>query len=289
MRVVILGAEGQLGKDLVEVFRSRGEEVHPFDLDLDITDLPRLVDTITSLGPDLVINSAADVDADRAELDPDPSIRVNYIGAQNVALACLEAGSECAFISSDYVFDGKKGAPYNELDEPNPQGVYGRAKLAAERYIASVLSRYYIFRTQWLFGKGGKRNFVKSILRNAAEKGCLRVVTDEVGCPTATEDLAGIIHAVCSSGMYGIYHATNQGICSRYEFARKILETAGWEDVPVEPIRYAELGLPCPRPPYSPLDNMNLRLRGFPPSRHFEEPLREYVKWLLSHEEFGRR
>lgn len=282
MKVVILGAEGQLGQDLVKVFRERGEEVHPFDLDLDITDHGVLMETITALGPDLVINSAADVDADRAELDPEPSIRVNYTGAQNVALACLEAGCACAFISSDYVFDGKKNAPYTELDEPNPQGVYGKAKLAAERYIASILSRYFIFRTQWLFGKGGKRNFVKSILRNAAERGSLRVVTDEVGCPTYTNDLARIIHAVCASGKYGLYHATNQGICSRYEFALKILELAGWDDVPVEPVRYAELGLPCPRPPYSPLDNMNLRLHGFPLARPFEEPLREYVEWLLS-------
>ncbi len=277
-----------MGSDLVEVFRDEGEEVYPFDLDLDITDNRRLLDTICSLSPDLVINSAADVDADRAEVDPDPSIRVNYIGAQNVALACLEADCACAFISSDYVFDGKKNAPYTEMDEPNPQGVYGRAKLAAERYVASLLPRHYIFRTQWLFGKAGKRNFVKSILRNASEKGYLRVVTDEVGCPTATEDLARIIHSVCSSGLYGLYHATNQGICSRYEFARKILEVAGWDDVPVEPIRYAELGLPCPRPPYSPLDNMNLRLRGFSPARHYEEPLRDYVKWLLQNMDLTR-
>lgn len=284
MRVVICGAAGQLGTDLVEVFRAGGDEVLPFDLDLDITDYGLVMERIPSLEPDLVINTAADLDADRAELDPEPSLRVNLTGAQNLALACLEAGCPLAFISSDYVFDGIKGAPYTELDEPNPQGVYGKAKLAAERFLASTLPRHYIFRTQWLFGRAGKRNFVKSILRNAREKGSLRVVTDEVGTPTYTRDLAEIIHRVCHSGQYGLYHATNQGVCSRYEFAREIVEIAGWKEVPVEPIRYADLGLPCPRPSYSPLDNLNLRLRGFPLARHYREPLEEYVRWLLENE-----
>ncbi len=284
--MVICGAAGQLGTDLVEVFREGGEEVYGFDLDLDVTDYQEVMKRIPPLHPDLVINSAADVDADRAELDPEPSLRVNLTGAQNLVLGALEAGCPLAFISSDYVFDGRKGAPYNELDEPNPQGVYGKAKLAAERFLASVLPRHYIFRTQWLFGKAGKRNFVKSILRNAREKGSLRVVTDEVGTPTYTRDLAETVYRVCRSGQYGLYHATNQGICSRFEFAREILEIAGWKDVPVEPILYSDLALPCPRPPYSPLDNLNLRLRGFPAARHYREPLEEYVRWLLENEAF---
>lgn len=286
MRVVICGAAGQLGSDLVDVFRAEGEEVIGFDLDLDITDYGKVIKTIPSLHPDLVINAAADLNADQAELDPEPSLRVNLTGTQNLALACLEAGCPLAFISSDYVFDGKKGAPYTELDEPNPQGVYGKAKLASERYLAAVLPRHYIFRTQWLFGKAGKRNFVKSILRNARRNGFLRVVTDEVGTPTYTGDLAEIILRVCKSGAYGLYHATNQGICSRYEFAREIMEIAGWDDVPIEPIVYADLNLPCPRPPYSPLDNLNLRLRGFPPARHYRQPLEEYVHWLLENEAY---
>jgi dTDP-4-dehydrorhamnose reductase len=286
MRVVICGAAGQLGQDLVKRFQSAGEEVLAFDLDLDITDYDVVMEKIPSLQPHLVINSAADVDADRAELDPEPSLKVNFTGTQNLALACLETGCAMAFISSDYVFDGRKGAPYNEFDRPNPQGVYGKAKLASERYLAAVLPRHYVFRTQWLFGKGGKRNFVKSILRNAREKGRLRVVTDEVGTPTCTEDLADIIYRVCLSGKYGLYHATNQGICSRYDFAREIVELAGWEDIEVEPIKYADLDLPCPRPPYSPLDNLNLRLQGFPLARHYREALREYVSWLLENNGF---
>ncbi len=281
MRVIICGAEGQLGSDLVKVFRSRGEEVFGYDLDLDITDYDLVMEKIPPLRADLLVNTVADIDADRAELDPEPSLKVNFTGNQNLVLACLGCGCAMAFISSDYVFDGRKGSAYNEFDPPNPQGVYGRAKLASERYLASLLPRHFIFRTQWLFGKAGKRNFVKSILRNAREKGGLRVVTDEVGTPTCTADLADTVYRVCSSGKYGLYHATNQGVCSRYDFAREILEIAGWKDIPVEPIRYAELNLPYPRPPYSPLDNMNLRLQGFPLARHYREPLEEYVAWLL--------
>lgn len=280
MRVVVCGAAGQLGSELVEIFRENGHEVLDFDLDLDITDYELVMGKIPRLKPDLLINSAAHVDADEAELNPEVSYKVNFTGTQNLALACLEAGCPIVFISSDYVFDGLKGSPYTEFDEPNPQGVYGKAKLAAERYLAS-LQKYYIFRTQWIFGKHGKRNFVKSILRNARERGNLRVVTDEVGTPTCARDLAEVIFRVSISGKFGLYHATNQGICSRFDFARQILEIAGWTDIPIEPIFYSDLNLPCPRPPYSPLDNLNLRLQGFPLARHYLEPLREYVRWLL--------
>lgn len=264
------------------MFGDAGDTVHAFDLDMDITDYDLLMKRVPELNPDLVINAAADVNADAAEGDPDASYRVNFVGTQNLALACRVRGCPLVFVSSDYVFDGRKGGAYTEFDIPNPQGVYGRAKLAAERYIASILDPYYIFRTQWLFGKYGKRNFVKSILRNAREKGSLRVVTDEVGTPTSAADLASIISVVSRSGKYGLYHATNSGVCSRFDFAKEIVEAAGMEGVEVSPIDYSGLDLPCPRPPYSPLDNMLLRLQGFGQSRDYHEPLREYVDWLLA-------
>ncbi len=278
---MICGAAGQLGSELVDVFRNDGEDVHAFDLDMDITDYDVIADRVPALKPDLVINSAAFVDADEAERDPDVSYRVNFVGTQNLALVCREVGCPLVFVSSDYVFDGKKGGSYTEFDLPNPQGVYGRAKLAAERYIPSVLSQYYIFRTQWLFGRYGKRNFVKSILGNARDKGSLRVVTDEVGTPTSAADLAATIHKVSLSGKFGLYHATNTGVCSRFEFAKEIVEAAGMPDVEVHPMEYTDLNLPCPRPPYSPLDNMLLRLQGFGQPRDYHEPLKEYVDWLL--------
>lgn len=281
MRVVICGAAGQLGMELVDVFTEAGDEVLGFDLDMDITDYDLIMRKVPQLKPDLLVNSAAHVNADEAETNPELSYSVNFTGTQNLALACLEAGCPMAFVSSDYVFDGTRGSAYNEFDEPCPAGVYGRAKVAAERYMASVLHRYYIFRTQWIFGKYSKRDFVKSILRNAREKGSLRVVTDEVGTPTGAGDLAGIMRRVCVSGKYGLYHATNLGECSRFDFARQIIDIAGLSGIAVEPIEYCDLDLPCPRPPYSPLDNMNLRLQGFGEPRPYEEPLREYVAWLL--------
>jgi len=286
MRVVICGAAGQLGSELVEVFRSAGDEVLGFDLDLDVTDYPTVMERIPALKPDLLVNAAAHTDLDAAELDPEPSQKVNFTGAQNLALACLEAGCPMVFVSTDYVFDGRKGAPYNEYDLPNPQGVYAKCKLAAENYIASVLNRYYIFRTAWLYGKAGRRNFVKSILRKARDEGELRVVTDETGSPTYARDLAEIIHRVSTSGRYGLYHATNRGSCSRFRMAEEILEIAGWKDVTLKPITSAELGLPCPRPKDSTLDNLNLRLQGFPPARHYREALEEYVRWLLENQAF---
>ena len=286
MRVIICGADGQLGRELVGVFESQGDEVLGFDLDLDITEFGLVMEKIPPLKPDLLVNSVAHIEVDEAETNPELSYRVNFTGSQNLALACLETGCPMVFISSDYVFDGLKGSPYDEFDEPNPQGVYGRAKLAAERYISSTLHRYYIFRTQWLFGRYGRRNFVKSILRNAREKGELRVVTDEVGTPTCAKDLAEIVQRVSVSGKYGLYHATNQGVCSRFDFARQILEVAGWTDIPVGPIRYDDLNLPCTRPPYSPLENLNLQLQGFPDSRPYVEALQEYVQWLLDQGEF---
>jgi len=281
MKVVVCGAAGQLGMELVDVFKTRGDDVLGFDLDLDITVYELIMEKILPLKPDILINSVAYVDADDSELNPDTSYRINFTGNQNLALVALEVGCPLVYVSSDYVFDGMKGSSYNEFDEVCPTGVYGKAKAASERYIASVLHRYYIFRTQWLFGRHGRRNFVKSIIRNAREKGALRVVTDEVGTPTGARDLAEIIAMAATSGKYGIYHATNQGECSRYDFAKEIIEAAGMPGVPIEPIKYADLNLPCPRPPYSPLDNMNLRLQGFPPSRHYREPLDEYIKWLL--------
>lgn len=263
------------------MFREKDGEVLAYDMDLDITDRGLVMDVIPPLDPDLVVNSAADIDADGAEVDPEPSYLVNFVGTQNLALACRRIGCPLVFVSSDYVFDGMKGKPYTEFDSPNPQGVYGKAKLAAERHVAALPGGYYVFRTQWLFGRRGKRNFVKSILRNALEKGGLRVVTDEVGTPTSARDLAETVARVSLSGRYGLYHATNSGACSRFQFAKEILEAAGMPDVPVEPIGCADLGLPCRRPPYSPLDNMMLRLQGFGEARDYHEPMREYVAWLL--------
>ncbi|MBN1289469.1 MAG: sugar nucleotide-binding protein, partial [Actinobacteria bacterium] len=150
MHVVVCGASGQLGAELVELFSERGCRVDGFDLDLDITNHDLVMEKLIPLTPELIVNAAADIDADNAESNPEKSYSVNFTGTQNLVLACLKIGCPMGFVSSDYVFDGTKGEAYNEFDGANPLGVYGRAKLASENYMMSVLGSCYIFRTQWL-------------------------------------------------------------------------------------------------------------------------------------------
>ncbi|MDI6892254.1 MAG: dTDP-4-dehydrorhamnose reductase [Actinomycetota bacterium] len=274
MKILITGSEGQLGRDLVRVL-SDEHELFPFDLDMDVTVLDGTMKTVTTISPDVVIHAAAYTDVDGCELNPDLAYKVNALGTQNVALTCQRCGAAMLYVSTDFVFDGKKGEPYLEFDEPNPISVYGRSKLAGERYVTSLLDRYYITRTAWLFGKHG-RNFVKTILKLAEEREELTVVDDQMGSPTYSLDLAKTIAELVKTGWYGLYHTTNSGSCSWFEFAKKILECAGKRGVKVSPITSEELNRPAPRPTYSVLKNYCLELRGIQPLRHYEEALRDY-------------
>jgi len=274
VKVLITGSEGQLGKDLVRML-SDEHELFPFDLDMDVTILDGTMKTVTTISPDVVIHAAAYTDVDGCELNPDLAYKVNALGTQNVALACQRCGAAMLYVSTDFVFDGKKREPYLEFDEPNPLSVYGRSKLAGERYVTSLLDRYYITRTAWLFGKQG-RNFVKTILKLAEEREELTVVDDQVGSPTYSLDLAKTIAELIKTGWYGLYHTTNSGSCSWFEFAKKILEYADKRGVKVSPITSEELSRPAPRPAYSVLKNYCLELRGIQPLRHYEEALRDY-------------
>lgn len=274
MKILITGAEGQLGRDLIKVL-SGEHQLFPFDLDLDITDYSKVISTIPSIKPDLVIHAAAMTDVDGCELNPDQAFKVNALGTQNVALACSESNAKIVYLSTDFVFDGRKREPYTEFDTPNPLSIYGKSKLAGENYVTSLLPNHYITRTAWLYGKEGK-NFVKSILRLAEEKGELRVVNDQVGSPTYSYDLAAMIAKIIETDFFGIYHVTNAGSVSWYEFAQKILEIAGKGGVKIIPITSDELNRPAPRPTYSVLRNYVLELRGIGKMRHFEEALKDY-------------
>lgn len=273
MKILITGAEGQLGRDLVEVLGKK-YELHPFDLDLDVTDYQKIMSTVSNIRPDIVIHAAAYTDVDGCELNPDKAYEVNTIGTQNVALACRKSDAIMVYLSTDFVFDGRKKEPYTEFDSPNPLNVYGKSKLAGENYLVTQLRDYFIVRTAWLYGKHGK-NFVKTILRLAEEKEELRVVNDQVGSPTYSYDLAKMIRKIIETGLFGIYHVTNAGSCTWYEFARKILELGG-RDTKVVPITSKELNRPAPRPAYSVLKNHVLELRGIGKMRGFEEALRDY-------------
>lgn len=239
MRVVITGADGQLGRALQGVFH--GADLLLLDLpEHDVTER-RIVETIAEFQPDLVVHAAAMTDVDGCERDPDLAFRINEEGTRNVADACRLCDAALLYVSTDYVFDGSKGEPYDESDEPNPVCVYGRSKLAGEFLVRDLLSRAYVVRTAWLYGYGG-RNFVKKILELADQRDELSVVTTEVGSPTYASDLAPAIARLAQHPLYGTYHLVNEGSCSRFEFAEKILDFAGKGSVVLLPAeRYERL------------------------------------------------
>jgi dTDP-4-dehydrorhamnose reductase len=234
MRIAITGHKGQLGQALQTVLGR--EELLGIDLPQhDITDYPPLHDAICAFSPDLVIHTAALTDVERCAREPELALRINGLGTHNVALACRECDAALLAVSTNEVFDGLKGAPYEEHEPRHPINAYARSKAAAERYTEMHLSRFYIVRTAWLYARGGN-NFPIKIVAAAKKHGALRVVCDEISSPTYAPDLAEAIAALIRTEHYGIYHFTNAGACSRYEFAREILALAGLEDVPLEPI-----------------------------------------------------
>ncbi len=244
MRIVVTGSKGQLGRALLETM---GDHTFlPIDLpEHDFTGASTF-QAIVDFAPEVVIHGGAFTDVDGCEADPDTAYRVNALGTQNVALACQLCGAAMLYISTNEVFDGTKKEPYLEFDPPNPIGVYGKSKLAGEMYVRDLLDRFYIVRTAWLYARGGN-NFVTKIIKAADEQGALRVVTDEVSSPTYAPDLAAAIAQLIRTGRYGIYHFTNRGTCSRYEFALKILALSGRGHIPVTPItsdQYRRLARP---------------------------------------------
>jgi dTDP-4-dehydrorhamnose reductase len=250
MRILITGAEGQLGQALER--RAVGHEtiaLQSFDLDICDVQAPG---RIAAHRPDVVVNAAAITDVDGCEEDPDTAYAVNALGARNVALGATMVGAAVVQVSTDYVFDGTKGGPYWEFDAPAPINVYGASKLAGEEVVRAVCWRTYIVRTAWLYGLGS-RNFVTKILQMASERPELSIVDNEFGCPTFCDDLADAIVQLASTGVYGTYHLAGEGVCSRHAFARAVLALAGRPDYPVHPIDHFPRAA---RPPaYAPLRN----------------------------------
>jgi dTDP-4-dehydrorhamnose reductase len=273
MRIVITGCKGQLGTALQQALA--GEQLLGLDLpEHDIRDPVSIIDTITKLQPDLVLHAAAMTDVDGCERNPELAFRVNTLGTHNVALACGRCGAALVHISTNDVFDGRLGRPYYEWDTPSPQSVYARSKAAAEFYVRTLLHHFYIVRTAWLYAQGGN-NFATKIISAADQLGALRVVTDEVSTPTYAPDLARAIAQLIRTDHYGIYHLTNSGVCSRHDWARKILELSGRGHVPVEPITTDQWPRPAPPPLYAPLANFAGAALGIT-LRPWEEALAEY-------------
>ena len=288
-KILITGSSGMLGIDLANELR-HGYELIGMDLvnnpksrvhkfyKADITDPKSIANTFRRASPDIVVHTAAWADVDGCELDKNKAYAVNSDGTRNVALACKEIGAVLVYISTDFVFDGKKRSPYEESDRANPLGVYADSKLKGELAVKKILKKYFIIRTSWLYGKQGK-NFVDTIAAKAREDGLLKVVDDQIGSPTYTVDLAKAIRKLLdtfSSKNYGTYHISNSGSVSWYEYAKAILKIAGIK-AKVMPISSGELDRPAIRPAMSVMDNSKFeKVTGYR-MRGWKSALREYI------------
>lgn len=280
MRILVTGANGMLGSDMVKVCSSQHETIGVGSSDFDITNIESTIKYIKAAKPEVIIHSAAYTDVDGCESNPDKAFRVNGLGARNIAVAAQGVGSAVAYISTDYVFDGYKTSPYFEYDTVNPLSVYGRSKLEGENYVKEFATKHYIIRTSWLYGKNGK-NFVKTMLELSRTTNELNVVNDQVGSPTYTPDLAAAIKQLVESRCYGTYHITNSDHCSWFQFAQKIFELAGICHMKLKPVNTEEYSRPAPRPKNSVLRKFNWRLNGFDELRSYKEAMREYIQELL--------
>lgn len=276
MKVVVTGAKGQLGQDVMKLLKRDNHEAFGTDRDdLDITNEDAVLAFITELKPDIILHCAAYTNVDAAEADEDTAYKINALGTEYLAKAAKAAGSKMLYISTDYVFDGTGTEPY-EVDEPTkPLGVYGRTKLAGEDMLKKYLQQYFIIRTAWVFGIGGN-NFVKTMIRLGEERGEVGVVHDQVGSPTYTVDLANLMLELMNTDKYGTYHATNEGVCSWYEFAVEIFQQAGL-NVKVNPLTTEQFPRPAKRPAYSVLSKKKLTEAGLTPLRDWKEALAAYL------------
>ncbi|OQW67614.1 MAG: dTDP-4-dehydrorhamnose reductase [Nitrospira sp. ST-bin5] len=273
MRILITGANGQLGCELRRVFAS--ETLILKDLpDFDLTGT-RVEEEVAETKPDLVIHAGAYTDVDGAEREPDRAMAINAAGTAQVARAAARAGARLLYISTDYVFPGTQRYPYSEDDVPAPINAYGLSKWRGEQAVAESGADALIVRTAWLYGPMGK-NFVKSIMRAALAQPSLRVVDDQRGSPTSVEDLAKVIKATAAGSLRGILHVTNRGDCTWCEFARAIVEEMNL-DISVLPISTAEAGRLAPRPSYSVLGQQRLARLDLVP-RDWREALNQFVK-----------
>ena len=281
MRVLVTGAGGQLGTELVHTCTDAGDEVVACGrAELDLADRDSVYQAILDVHPEVVLHAGAWTAVDACESDPDRAFHVNALGTQWVADASRRAGAHLVAVSTDYVFDGRQPAPYQEWDPPNPQSVYGRSKLAGEHAVAAHAPGASVVRTAWVCGAYGP-NMVKTVL-GLLDRPELAFVDDQRGCPTFTADLAPAIRRLAAVRAAGTFHVTNQGDTTWYGFVREIVETAGGDPQRVRPISTAELDppRPAPRPANSVLDNAALRMGGFPLLPHYRASLDRLVREL---------
>lgn len=274
MRILITGASGMLGHDLQRTLKNH-ELILCNSKNLDITNKNLVSETINEMKPDILINSAAYTNVDDCETNYEEAYKVNALGPKNLANVCKDLKIPLVHISTDYVFDGKKTEPLKENDNLGPQTAYGKTKLEGEQFIQKILDEYFIIRTAWLYGCDGD-NFVKTMLNLSKSLNEITVVNDQIGSPTFTYDLAKGISEIIKTDKYGVYHLTNSGSCSWYEFSKEIFRLAN-KNVKVIPVTTEEFPRPAPRPKYSVLNNDKWIKQGFKPLRDYKEALKEYL------------
>lgn len=265
-----------LGQDLATHLSARHQVIPVAHQQMDVTDPGQTSRIIHREQPDIVIHAAAFTAVDDCERQPGVAFKVNAEGTRHIALACCETGVPLLYLSTDYVFDGRKPAPYMEDDPTNPLNVYGRSKLQGEKHVSNLVARFWIVRISWLFGPMGK-NFVRTILQKASSGVSLRVVNDQIGAPTYTMDLAEKLEGIIQRGDTGIYHVTNQGYCSWYEFALEIIRQAGLKGVQVTPIPTSSSERQAARPLNSRLANTRLEAGGFGLLPPWQQAVRRYL------------
>ncbi|MHB8173004.1 MAG: dTDP-4-dehydrorhamnose reductase [Nitrospirota bacterium] len=292
MKIAVTGAAGMLGTDLMARF-SNDHELIGLDLPhrlagaqvakgvslcgCDILDEMTFRELVAETRPDWVIHCAAYTNVDGCEKEPDKAFRLNADGARNVAKGAWGAGARMLYVSTDYVYDGRKNGPYVETDQTGPLNVYGQSKLKGELEVVNVLPGALIVRTSWLFGKNGP-NFVEAILSQIGKKDELSVVSDQTGSPTYTADLADALARLIEADASGMFHAANEGYCSWFQYAEKILSLSGAQGIKVKSITTEELGRPALRPAYSVLSKEKYGRITSHRFRHWEEALQDYLR-----------
>ena len=281
MSVLITGANGQLGKELVKQFKQRDYRVFAMSRkDIDITNQVNVEEKILSYHPDVIIHAAAYTAVDLAEKNKKVAYETNALGSYYIACAAKKVGAKMVYISTDYVFNGEKSCPYTEEDEVNPLSTYGMSKWIGEKLVQSSLQESYIIRTSWLYGHEGN-NFVKTMLYLAKQQKEINVVNDQVGSPTYTKDLVDVICRLLGK-RYGTYHVSNSDSCSWYEFAREIFLEVGNDPTLVKSVTTKEYGASTIRPSYSVMECKKLKNEGIKMPRSWQSALHEFMKKELA-------
>ena len=276
-KILVTGCNGQLGRAINQLYSKNNEiEIVNTDVaDLDITDVSKVLELVRQIKPYAIINCAAHTGVDACETECDSAYRINAIGPKNLSIAATETKAKMIHISTDYVFAGDATTPYLEFDKPDPQGMYGKTKLAGEHFVEQFARNYFIIRTAWLYGDG--KNFVKTMLRLSETNDTVRVVKDQVGSPTSAKELARIIDKLIWTENYGLFHGTCEGVASWADFAEEIFKLSK-KSTQVVKVTTEEYGNPVKRPAYSVLENYMLKLTTDYRAADWQDALAEYLK-----------